>query len=102
MCGDLYFPSTLKDDLEIYSLFGQHWDETGNIIGWHWIRISDEGTEGIWKDPENKENLTFTNWAEGSPKNISMNDHAVINYHGKWVNTYGPACVASEVLCELS
>ena len=79
------------------------------ILGWHWIRISDTETEGIWKDPEDKENLTFTNWEEGSPRIPGRNEsshwynHAVMNYFGKWYDTIGTADFSdTEVLCELS
>ena len=101
MCGDLYFPSTLNDDMEIESILNDHHYETGNLVGWHWIRISNKEMEGIWKDPDNKENLTFTNWMNGYPRPGTSRHHAVLTYTGDWFDTFSTMDFTDSLLCEL-
>ena len=94
-------PPTLEDDLKIDSIYDHYNYKTRDWIGWHWIRLSDEGTDGIWKDPDDKENLTFTNWREHRPIHYSSKSHAVMLYGGKWYDLH-PTYRAStfiEVLC---
>lgn len=56
ICGSMYFPSTRIEMNEVVALMKNHG------VSWGiWLRISDEEKEGHWKDPDNKEELTFTN-----------------------------------------
>ena len=55
ICGAMYFPSTRIENKEVAALVEKHG------ASWIWLRISDEEREGHWKDPDNKESLTFTN-----------------------------------------
>ena len=50
ICGDLYFPSTLEENYEAYSILGSQDRNCVQI----WLRLVYNETEGIWKDPENK------------------------------------------------
>ena len=63
ICGAMYFPSTLSENNEVSAIV----QKNGN--NWIWIRISDKEEEGTWKDPDNKEVLSFTNWNSGQPDN---------------------------------
>ena len=66
-----------------------------------WLRISDEEEEGLWKDPDNKEILTFTNGAQGQPDNYRDNEnYGMFWYSGKW-NDAPAAYSVSYILCEL-
>ena len=52
-----------------------------------WLRISDEERERNWKDPDNKESLTFTNWDSswGQPDNDRGKEHwGLMNNVGYW------------------
>ena len=56
--------------------------------------------EGVWKDPDNKEVLTFTNWAQGQPDNYRDNEnYGMFWYSGKW-NDAPAAYSVSYILCE--
>ena len=82
--------------MEIKSLLSHH------FIGYFFIRLSDEETEGIWKDPDGKEILVFTNWAEhpnGTYRHVSH--HAIMDFDGNWLDT-PQSFDANEVLCELT
>ena len=50
-----------------------------NII----VRIVFDEAEGMWKDPDNKEVLTYTNWGQHMDKNSSYND---FRYQNPFVN----------------
>ena len=103
ICGNLYFPSTLKDDAEIESLLNDHFLNGGKLLGWHFIRIVK--TQNIWKDPDDKENLTFTNWAEGSPDaddKYHVCDRALMDYQGEWLDTPDTLDISTEFFFELS
>ena len=81
ICGDLYFPSSQKENDEVESVLDGHerrWD-----IGYVWIRIYYDQSDGKWKDPENKENLTFTNVVTYGKQNAGDN-HAILNLSGYW------------------
>ena len=66
-----------------------------------WLRISDAEEEGIWKDPDNKEILTFTTWAPRQPDNSGGHEnYGIYWYAGKWNDgNVGHGC--SYILCEL-
>ena len=72
------------------------------LIGWFFIRLSDEETEGIWKDPDGKENLTFTNWDEDRSDYRHVADHVIMNYDGKWYDTTETFDASEFVLCEFT
>lgn len=79
ICGALYFPSSCAEMNEVLSLMSKH------RIGSIWLRISDEEKEGTWKDPDNKESLTFTFWKRdhGEPDNRYGREH--------WVTMLNPS-----------
>ena len=68
-----------------------------------WLRISDEEREGTWKDPDNKESLTFTNWDSGQPNNRGGNEHwgYMFSYDGKWGDNSDSEYL-SYIVCELT
>ena len=73
------------------------------LIGWFFIRLSDEESEGIWRDPDGKENLTFTNWEErpnGRYRDVS--DHAIMDYDGKWRDSTETYEASEFILCEFT
>ena len=96
ICGSMYFPSTLTENNEVTAIIRK------NHIYDIWIRISDEQTEGVWKDPDNKEALTFTNWYPGEPDNWNGQEHrgSMLN-DGKWVD-YKRDKAMSYIICELT
>ena len=49
-----------------------------NII----VRIVFDEAEGIWKDPDDKEVLTYTNWRQHMYENSSYNDFRYQDPHG--------------------
>ena len=66
-----------------------------------WLRLSDLEEEGVWKDPDNKETLTFTNWADGQPDNYKGDEHFGMFWHsGKWND--GNKIAVKYILCELT
>ena len=96
--GFMYFPSSLAEIKEVAKIMKNH-QKADNY--WIWIRLSDQETEGIWKDPDNKEILTFTNWSSGEPNNRSGRQHWGFmwsNWGGRWGDlsdgdsTYHIAC----------
>lgn len=71
ICGKIYFPSTLAENNAVNEIARKN-GAVGTDI---WLRLSDAETEGIWKDVENREKLTFTNWEEGQPNNHGGDQH---------------------------
>ena len=90
----MYFPSTLTENNEVLAILQK------NGSNWIWIRISDEGT---WKDPDNKEVLTFTNWDSGQPDNNggSQSWGYLRSDDGKWGDD-GDTGSFSSIVCELT
>ena len=80
ICGSMYFPSNRIEMNEFNAFMKNH--EVWNI----WLRISDEEREGHWKDPDNKEELTFTNWwFLGEPDNSRGKEHwGAMYFDGNW------------------
>ena len=101
ICGDLYFPSSQKENDDLQSFLKDRPNGSRNI-NWLWLRIIYDETAEEWKDIDNKENLTFTNFLSYYSKNSDEN-HAVMTRSGGWVyesktyDTHSPY-----VLCELS
>ena len=96
ICGSLYFPSARIENKEVGALIKKH-------VGWSsiWLRISDEEREGHWKDPDNKERLTFTNWGSGQPDNNGGKEHwGYMNSDGYWWDT-SDTRTHSHFVCEL-
>ena len=98
ICGAMYFPSSLAEIKEVAQIMKNH-AKTDNF--WIWIRLSDQEKEGEWKDPDNKEILTFTNWSSGHPNNRNGRQHwgyMWSNWAGRWGalsdggSTYHIAC----------
>ena len=96
--GFMYFPSSLAEIKTVAKIMKNH-QKADNY--WIWIRLSDQETEGIWKDPDNKEILTFTNWSSGEPNNRGGRQHWGFmwsNWGGRWGDlsdgdsTYHIAC----------
>ena len=75
ICGNLYFPSTLEENNEVASIAKEY------DVHEHFMRISDQETKSLWKDPYNKEGLKFTNWARTQPDGAPL---AVMARTGKW------------------
>ena len=97
ICGNLYFPSTLSESLIARNIAREHGAPDKNI----WFRISDEDKEGIWKDPDNKEVLMFTNWVPRQPDNYRGNENYGIFWHAEKWNDAPAAYGVSYILCEL-
>ena len=77
--------------------------ESNLLVGWFFLRLSDEETEGIWKDPDGKENLTFSNWQEHpNDTHHYLLDHAIMSYDGKWREIHETFDLAEFVLCEFT
>ena len=96
ICGALYFPSNLTENQEVNAIIKK--SEIDNTI---WIRISDNGSEGIWKDPDNKEILTFTYWDSNQPNNNNGEQHwGMMRMNGKW-NDESDSFKLYFIACEL-
>ena len=96
ICGSIYFPSSLAENNEVIDIARK--GGSGDI----WIRLTDEEAEGIWKDPENRDYLTFNNWEEGQPNNYDNEQHhaAFTGDLGKW-NDSPAASAMIHVICEI-
>ena len=97
ICGKIYFPSTLVENNEVAEI-AHKGGSTGADI---WLRITDEETEGIWKDVENRENLSFKNWAKDQPNNSGGDQHhaSFTGEKGRWGDL--PASYRrTHVICE--
>ena len=113
ICGDLYFPSSQKENDEVESVLDGRRGYSHDI-GWVWLRIHYDQSDGKWKDPDNKENLTFTNFEDRWVWEDKHEDHAVMSSWGKWLvrkescdfNNYAdrihPQSFWDYVLCEQS
>ena len=98
ICGRIYFPSSLAENNEVFEIASKG----GFIDEDIWLRITDEDTEGIWKDAENEESLTFKNWGNGQPNNLSRNGqhHAFFLSSGKWGDANADHDHFPHVICE--
>ena len=97
ICGAMYFPSTLSENNEVLAILQKNVPD--KLI---WIRISDEEQEGTWKDPDNKEVLTFTNWYSDQPDNRDGSQSwGYMRTDGKWGDN-GDDGNYSYIVCELT
>ena len=100
ICGRIYFPSSFAENNEVFEIAKKSAKlGTGDI----WIRLSDQDTEGIWKDPDNRETLTFDNWDSGQPNDRWSGGQQHVNFKGlsgKW-NDYHATHEVRHVICEL-
>ena len=96
ICGLLYFPATIEENNEVRSIA-----ELNNVRGGLWIRISDKDVEGVWKDAENRESLSFFNWSDGQPNNWRDQDYGYMHSAGFWADANGLDGYI-HLLCELS
>ena len=92
ICGDLYFPSTLEENNEVATLMRER--DIYDLL----LRISDIEQEWEWKDPDHKEVLHFTNWAQTQPN--SGEHYAVMSRNGRWWDKNVKHLV-SHILCQL-
>ena len=99
ICGSIYFPSSLAENNEVFEIARTAKTEHEDI----WLRLSDEQTEGVWKDFESREDLTFTNWDKGQPNNYDGIQHRVlfIRNSGKW-NDAVFSFLVTHVICEFT
>ena len=97
ICGRIYFPSTLAENNEVFQIGRKGGSNYGDI----WLRLSDEKTEGVWKDPENREILTFENWDKNQPSNSFGKQHHAhfVGNFGKW-NDITASHEFRHVICE--
>ena len=99
ICGAMYFPSTRIEMNEVVALMQNHGVRYGI-----WLRISDEKREGHWKDPDNKEELTFTNWysSGGQPNNAGGKEHwGWMVSDGDWYDG-SDTSMCTHIACELT
>lgn len=98
ICGAIYFPSTLVEYNEVFEIALKGGFQTEDI----WLRLSDEETEGVWKDPDNRETLIFENWVGGQPNNVANSQHHVYiqSNSGQWGDVKA-SWEAKHVICEL-
>ena len=97
ICGRVYFPSSLAENNEVFDIARKSGSEYQDI----WLRLTDEEYEGIWKDPENRDYLTFNKWEKGQPNNVNSEQHHVVfeGNSGAWGDV--PASYAfAHVICE--
>ena len=96
ICGAMYFPLTLIENNEVTAIMKKY--GTSSI----WIRLSDKEKEGVWKDPDNKEILTFTNWESGQPNNWrGIQYWADMHSNGRWSDDTDTDSF-SHIICEFS
>ena len=99
ICGRIYFPSSLAENNEVFEIAHKRGSQNEDI----WLRLSDEDTEGIWKDAENEETLTFKNWQNGQPNNADRNGqhHAYfLADSGEWGDANADNSYFAHVICE--
>ena len=97
ICGRMFLPTSKKENDDVYSILGR----IGVSSKSAWLRISDEGKEGSWRDVENNTLVNFTNWYSGQPngKRDSNEDYAKLDTDGKWWDT--TPTTSSTIVCEL-
>ena len=96
LCGRMFLPSSQKENDEIVSILGRN-----NMLNSFWIRFSDAGREGSWRDIENNAIVNYTNWNSGQPSSSKSTYDYTYMYQssGKWRSTSDQSF--SAVICEL-
>ena len=96
LCGRMFLPSSQKENDEIVSILGRN-----NMPNNFWIRFSDAGREGSWRDIENNAVVNYTNWNSGQPSSSKSTYDYTYMYQssGKWWSTSDQSF--SAVICEL-
>ena len=96
VCGRMFLPSSQKENDEIVSILGRN-----NMLNSFWIRFSDAGREGSWRDIENNAIVNYTNWNSGQPSSSKSTYDYTYMYQssGKWRSTSDQSF--SAVICEL-
>ena len=74
--AEIFFPLTLEENNEVAAIIKER--DTSAL----WLKISELEQEIVWKDPDHKEVLHFTNWAETQP-NIGEH-YAIMDRNEKW------------------
>ena len=99
ICGRIYFPSSLPENNELFGIALKGGFSFEDI----WLRLTDEETEGTWKDPENRETVTFQNWQENQPNNLQNKQHHVSfrGTLGEWGDLDAETFLVTHVICEL-
>ena len=99
ICGRIYFPSSLAENNEVFKIARKTESKSEDI----WLRLSDKESEGIWKDPENRDTLTFMNWEKGQPNNYENNQHHAwfSGNSGEWNDISTDKNTTPHVICEL-
>ena len=98
ICGRMLLPVSEKENDEVFSMLG-----TNGVTSFHaFIRISDAGKEGVWRDVEHKAFVNYTNWSSGKPSSSqSSYDYASLNSNGKWY-AHSESDTRRTIICELS
>lgn len=96
VCGRLFLPTSQKETDEVTSILARNHIANPRA----WIRISDAGKKGIWRDIENKAKLNFTNWNSGEPASNQDYQYAYIYTNGKWT-ARGESTKFPTIICEL-
>ena len=98
-CGSIYFPSSLAENNEVFGIARTTKMNEEDI----WLRLSDEQTEGVWKDFESREDLSFKNWDKDQPNNNNRNQHRALfmGRYGKW-NDANASYAVAHVICEFT
>ena len=98
ICGRMLLPISQKENDEVFSILGR----IGVSSLYAWIRISDVGKEGIWRDIENDAMVNFTNWHSGHPSSSKSNyDYASMDSVGKWYAHTEENYKRTTIICEL-
>ena len=96
VCGRLFLPTSQKETDEFTSILARNHIANPRA----WIRISDAGKKGIWRDIENKAKLNFTNWSSGEPASNQDYQYAYMYPTGKWI-ARGESTKFPTIICEL-
>ena len=99
ICGSIYFPSSLAENDEVFQIARTAKTDHEDI----WLRLSDEEVEGVWKDHENRVDLTFSNWEKNQPNNYGGIQHRAlfVKNVGEW-NDMKASFTVAHVICEIT
>lgn len=104
ICGRIYFPASLAENNQVIDIALKGGSNIRPNSEDHdiWLRFTDEEAEGISKDPENRDFLTFKNWRKGQPNNVDKKQHhaCFTGTLGRW-NDMPASTTLRHVICEL-